>query len=126
MAGHEKQLARALVDALDGATVSQVQEAAASLVAMLAQRKESHRVTGVIQAVEDAWRERYGAATVTIDTAHPLTGALKKRLEATAPGAEIRERVRPEVIGGARLRIDDLILDGSIQGRLDQLKRALI
>lgn len=126
MPANEKQLARRFIDALDGATAQQAQEAAASLVAMLAARKEAHRVTGVIQAVEDAWRERYGAATVTIDTAHPLTGALKKRLEATAPGAEIRERVRPEIIGGARLRIDDLILDGSIQGRLTQLKRALI
>ena len=93
--GHEKQLARRFIEVLDGATASQVREAAASLVAMLAAQKQAHRVAGVIEAVEDAWRERYGAATVKIQTAHPLTSSLRKKLEELAPGAEIKEQVRP-------------------------------
>ena len=125
MKKNEKQLARTLVEVLDGATRPQVEHAAAQLVAMLATRHEAHRVKGVIEAVEDAWRERYGAATVKIQTAHPLTSSLRKKLEELAPGAEIKEQVRPEIIGGARLRIDETIIDGSIEGHLENLKRAL-
>lgn len=121
----EKQVARALVDALDGATDAQIEAAAAQLVSLLVLRVEVHRVPRVIEALEDAWRERYGAATVTIETAHPLSTALKKRLETLAPGAELKEKVRPEIIGGAKLRIDETVIDGSIEGQLVRLKQVL-
>jgi F0F1-type ATP synthase delta subunit len=113
------------VAALDGATKPQVESVAEELVAMLAAQHEGHRVRGVIAAVEDAWRERYGAATVKIETAHPLSATLRKKLESLAPGAEVVERVRPQIIGGARLRIDETIIDGTIEGQLAHLNQAL-
>ena len=125
MKRHEKQFARTLIDALDGATMTQVQTTAQELVHELAQRSELYRIRGIIEAIEGAWSAKYAAATVTIETAHELTAALRKKLEALTPGAEIRERVRPEIIGGARLRIDETILDGSIEGHLAQLNVAL-
>ena len=125
MKRNEKQLARAFVSSLDGATKPQVENAASELVALLAERNETHRVRGVIEAIENVWREQYGAATVKIQTAHPLTSSLRKKLEELAPGAEIKEQVRPEIIGGARLRIDETIIDGSIEGHLAQLNQAL-
>lgn len=123
MKKNEKQLAYAFVTSLDGATKPQVENAATELVAILASRNETHRMIGVIEAIETVWRELYGAATMTIQTAHPLTAGLRKKLEALAPGAEIREKVRPEIIGGAKLRIDETIIDGSIEGHLARLKR---
>lgn len=125
MKKNEKQLARTLIAVLDGATKTQIETAATELVEMLVVRNEVHRVKGVVEAVESAWRERYGAATVKIETAHPLSGALRKRIEEIAPGAEIREKIRPEIIGGARLRIDETIIDGSIEGHLVQLNQVL-
>jgi F0F1-type ATP synthase delta subunit len=125
MKKNEKQLARTFIEALDGATRPQVESAAEELVAMLAKQHEVHRVKGVIDAIEDGWREQYGAATVKIETAHPLSGALRKKLETIAPGAEIKEHVRTEIIGGARVRIDETIIDGSIEGHLAHLNQAL-
>ena len=124
MKRNEKQLARTFVTALEGATKPQVEIAATELVALLASRNEVHRVKSVIEAIETVWRETYGAGTVKIETAHSLTVALRKKLEALAPGAEIRERVRTEIIGGAKLRIDETIIDGSIEGHLAQLNQA--
>lgn len=121
----EKQLTRAFVAALDGATKVQVENAAAELIAILASRNEVHRVRGVIESIENVWRETYGAATVTIQTAHPLTTAFRKKLEDIAPGVQIKEKVRPEIIGGARLRIDETIIEGSIEGHLLHLNQAL-
>ena len=125
MKRNEKQLARTFVTALEGATKPQVEIAATELVALLASRNEVHRVKSVIEAIETVWRETYGAGTVKIETAHSLTAALRKKLEALAPGAEIRERVRTEIIGGAKLRIDETIIDGSIEGHLAQLNQVL-
>lgn len=121
----ERKIACAFVRSLDGATKPQVESAASELVALLASRGEIYRVRRVIQAIEDAWRKQYGVATVTIETSHSLTSALRKKLEAIAPGAQLREKIRPEIIGGARLRIDETIIDGSIEGHLVRLKRVL-
>lgn len=125
MKRNEKQLARTFVTTLEGATRPQVDGAATELVALLASRNEVHRVKSVIEAIETVWRETYGAGTVKIETAHPLTAALRKKLEALAPGAEIKENVRTEIIGGAKLRIDETIIDGSIEGHLAQLNQVL-
>lgn len=125
MRKHEKQLARAFVGALEGANKTQVESAAQELVSMLAAQNQIYRVKGVVEAIEDAWREKYGAATVRIETAHPLTSSLRKKLEELASGAEMRELVRPQIIGGAKLRIDETIIDGSIEGHLAQLNQAL-
>ncbi|MCR4313931.1 MAG: F0F1 ATP synthase subunit delta [Candidatus Uhrbacteria bacterium] len=125
MKRNEKQLARTFVSSLEGATLAQVESTAGELVNLLASRGETHRVRRVIEAIEDAWRKQYGVATVTIETAHPLTSALRQKLEAIAPGVELREKVRPEIIGGARLRIDETIIDGSIEGHLLHLNQVL-
>ncbi len=123
MKRNEKQLARTFVTSLEGATKPQVENVAAELVAMLASRNEVHRVKGMIEAIETVWAQLYGASTVKIQTAYPLTAALRKKLEALAPGAQLKEQVRPEIIGGARLRIDETIIDGSIEGHLESLRR---
>ena len=125
MRKNENEIAKVFVKALEGATRPQVDGAAAELIAVLASRNEVHRVKSVISAIETVWRETYGAGTVKIQTAHPLTAALRKKLEALAPGAEIRENVRSEIIGGAKLRIDETIIDGSIEGHLAQLNQVL-
>ncbi|NQV89954.1 F0F1 ATP synthase subunit delta [Candidatus Uhrbacteria bacterium] len=120
----EKQLASTFVEQLDGATSAVIEKASRELVELLASRNEVHRVKGVMEAIETVWRERYGASTVTIETAYPITATLRKELASLAPGAEIREKIRPEIIGGARLRIDETIIDGSIEGQLIQLNHA--
>lgn len=124
MKRNEKKLARAFVTSLEGSTKSQIENAAKDLIKMLAGRNELHRVKGMVDAIEDVWRERYGAATITIQTTHPLSAVLRKKLGTLAPGAQLKEIVRPEIIGGAKLRIDETIIDGSIEGHLAQLNQA--
>ena len=123
MKGNEKELARVFVESLDGADEKTVKAAAHDLVAELATRRETHRVRGLIDALDQAWADRYGAGTITIATAYPLSTALRNKLEKIAQGAEIREVVQQDLIGGARLRVDEKIIEGSIQGQLDQLAR---
>ncbi|MFA4845688.1 MAG: F0F1 ATP synthase subunit delta [Patescibacteria group bacterium] len=120
----EKQLAYALVEALDGADEKTVKATAQDLVAELGARRETHRIRGLISALDHAWAVRYGAGTITITTAYALSTALRHKLEKIAQGAEIQEVVQADLIGGARLRVDEKIIEGSIKGHLQQLSRA--
>ncbi len=125
MKNNDKQLAEAFVSAVEGKSEKDVAQAAADLVTLLAQRNETHRMRGVVDAIDAVWSERYGAATITVEIAHPLSSTVKKKLETVAQGAEIRETVDPSIIGGAKLRIDERIIDGSVKGHLEQLEKAL-
>ncbi len=118
----EKQFARELIAQLEGESVASVRKVVDQLVKLFASRRELHRVKGVIQAIEVVWRERYGASTVTVATAFPLSETLRKKISALAPGAELRERVEESLIGGARLRVDDEAIDGTIDGHLKRLQ----
>lgn len=119
----DKQLATILVALAD--KHDSITDVVESFLSYLREQQLLHRAKGVMRALEIVWKETYGAATITIDTAHALTEEMRTQLNTVARGADIRERVQPELIGGARIRIDDRILDGSIAGKLNSLKTTL-
>jgi F-type H+-transporting ATPase subunit delta len=51
-----------------------------------------------------------------------LAAALEKRLTRTV---RLHTKLDPSLIGGAVLRADDLVIDGSLKGRLDRLENEL-
>ncbi len=120
-----KQLATALVETVEKDKTS-AQKAAEEVIAILASQQELSRVRDVMQMVEQVWKQRYGAATITIDSAHPLNAHARKKIESLSHGAEIKEEIDATLIGGARVRIDDRIIDASISGQLNQLKSLLV
>ena len=74
--------------------------------------------------MDAVWAKKFGAATIHVSTAYPLEKDVKTKLEKIAQGAEIQETVDKELIGGAKLRVDEKIIDGSVKGHLDQLAQA--
>ncbi len=67
---------------------------------------------------------------VTVETAMPLPedlkAAMKARLsEHIGREALLTERVRPELLGGVVIRIDDVQIDGSVAGRMRRLRSCL-
>ncbi len=110
-----KQWTAALESACEGKAPKQVEELAGDFVRLLAKRGELGRVREVIRRL---------TTTVVAESAHSLTPAMRKAIE-DAAAAPVKEIVNPELIGGMRLRINDRVLDGSIAGQLDRLRRAL-
>ena len=121
MKSSEKQLAQTLVETLENASKEDIEQTTTAVIHLLASRNELNRLKGLIEAIEQVWIQKYGAATITVETPYPLSIALRKKLETIAQGVQLKEQVRPELIGGARLRVDETIIDGSIQGHLLQL-----
>ncbi len=118
----EKSFAKTLVSQLDGASDATIKKVAVELVALLASRRELGRLRGIIEAIEGAWADAYGASTISVESAYPLTEALRGKLAELAPGCELRQRVDASLIGGARVRMDDQLVDGTIDGHLKRLQ----
>lgn len=95
---------------------------------------EAHRLNCLpeIAALFDAYKdEAEGIADVTVTLAAPLderqqqslTAALTRRLK-----REVRLHcsVDPQLLGGAVLRSGDLVIDGSVRGRLERIAHELV
>ena len=89
---------------------------------------------GYIRAVYEEFRILHGIrariARVKVTTAKPLSPQDRKRLTnhlAAALGSkvELEERVEPSLLGGARLEIDDKVIDGTLRARLARLRAVL-
>ncbi|HVF65186.1 MAG TPA: F0F1 ATP synthase subunit delta [Casimicrobiaceae bacterium] len=80
---------------------------------------------------DEARDEAEGVAKATIESAKPLTDAqvteltsmmgqrLGKRVEATTT-------INAALIGGARISVGDTMIDGSVRGKLEQMRQALM
>jgi F-type H+-transporting ATPase subunit delta len=67
---------------------------------------------------------------VEVTSAIALTEASREKIIARVGGAagrrvELAARVDPDIIGGLVLRVGDVIVDGSVQARIRQLRRRL-
>ena len=125
MRANVRSIADAFVAHADNAKPAELKEAARTLVASLVKRGELHRVRDLVRSLEGAWRRKHGMASIRVETAVPLSAASKASLETSANGASVETLVKPELIGGARVRIDDRIVDASVSGRLERLRRTL-
>ena len=68
--------------------------------------------------------------TVEVTSAVVLTAAVREKIaarvaEAAGRRVDLAARVDPDIIGGLVLRVGDVIVDGSVQARIRQLRRRL-
>lgn len=72
-----------------------------------------------------------GVARATIESALPLTEAQVAEITA-ALGRRFGKRIEastsinPALIGGARIAVGDSVIDGSVRGKLEQMKHSLL
>ena len=66
--------------------------------------------------------EVQSAFELSAEQLQTLAAALSKRLDRTV---EPKATVNPALIGGLHIRAGDLVIDGSIRGRLNKLAEAL-
>ncbi len=94
-----------------------------------------HRRTGVLPLIIEEFStvasELTGECTALVETARPLTEEQQGRLESVLASAlggivRVRQRVVPGLLAGARIRIGDRTIDGSVLGRLETLRSRLV
>lgn len=100
---------------------------------ILVERNRIGDAAGIARAFRDLENARRGILIAEVTTAVPLDpeseGVLKQRLGRYLgydPSIlEIRSRVDPSIIGGVVARVNDTLLDDSVRGRLERLRRTL-
>lgn len=84
--------------------------------------------------IAEAFRERVARAEARLDveavTAIPLPDDLRERIverlqAKTNATIELTESVDPDVVGGLVLRVGEVVVDGSVRNRIEELRREL-
>ncbi|HEV7666524.1 MAG TPA: F0F1 ATP synthase subunit delta [Chloroflexota bacterium] len=100
---------------------------------ILAERDRLDTIPGIAEALQELINAQRGIITADVTTAIPLDADMQ-RLVAQRLGAyfsrdpdkvEIRGHVDPNIIGGVVARVGDRLIDDSIRGRLERLRRTL-
>ena len=99
-------------------------------IKLLVERRMAYTIPRVLVAYEDEYLEARGIVRAEAVTAVPLTeaqtAALKARLESiTGKVIIIKNKIDPSILGGIKLRYMGIQRDGSVRGRLDDIRERL-
>ncbi len=106
------------------------QELVANTLLLLLERGRFAVVVELSQAYDGLAAVEAEMVEVEVTSAVRLTADARKKIaarvaEATGRKVELAERVDPGILGGLVLRVGDVIVDGSVQARIRQLRRRL-
>ena len=74
----------------------------------------------IFSSFEDVYLEREGKERVTVESASEVSEDLKKAIEEFGPTTY---KIDKSLIGGMRIRVGDMLVDGTVKKYISQLKR---
>lgn len=119
-----------LVDLLGGLSNHAAAEAGRNFLRALAANRRLALLPQIAAQFEKLRAETEGVADVEVVAAREIAAPQEKRLQAALAkrlGREVRmhTRIDESLIGGAIVRAGDLVIDGTLKGRLERLGTAL-
>ncbi len=99
-------------------------------LAMVIAGEAAGSLTEIADAVSDQAAEKRDAAVAEVQVAQPISDDMAERLRTALERKlgrklTIKVTVDPTVVGGVRARIGDTVIDGSLSGRLSDVKTRL-
>jgi ATP synthase F1 delta subunit len=97
---------------------------------LLAERHRLPAAFRIRRAFDELWREEHKMLPVEVTSAVELDDTLVRSIgdrieKRTGRRIELTSRVDPDIIGGLVLRVGNKVLDASIHGRLERLRRQI-
>lgn len=101
-------------------------------LSMLRRRGETKKLDGVLKCLENLEREEKNEVVVTAALAREVDEDVKRSIASQAetlfPGKRValEYAVDPSLIGGVRLRTDEMLYDASVRHQLGELKKTIV
>ena len=120
------QFAKALYEVTKDLPKSNLPEVMEQFVLILQKNNKLKKVDYIIKEFENYAKKQEGIKIVEIETSRKLDHAVVSKLKKTfGEKSEITEKVNKELLGGARIKVDDVIYDASLKTQLLKLKNSL-
>jgi len=108
--------------------VSDADERLLNFLELLAERHRMPVIFRIRRIFDDLWAEENKLLSVTVTSATELDQSLvdnigKRIEEQTGRQVELSSSVDPDVLGGLRVRVGNMVLDATVRNRLEQLRK---
>ena len=121
------QFAKALYEITKDLPKSHLPEAIKQFVLILQKNNKLKKIDYIIEEFENYAKKQDGAKIVEIETARKLESAVLNKIKKVfGEKSEITELVNKELLGGARITVNDMIYDASLKTQLKSLRQQLI
>lgn len=115
-----------LLDAFSG----KIEELALHTLLLLVRKRRERLLPEILEQYRVLEQVARGAEPLTIMTAHELPKAELDELVARLAKVygkmfEVIQHVDPSLLGGVRIRMGDVAIDGTVEGKLEELSRTL-
>ncbi len=101
-----------------------------TLIEIMIDNKRIFALGEVMQSFLDFIDSQDGKISVTVTSAYDIAKGQQKQIQSeleTKLGKPIKlvSKINPKLLGGLQLKIDSLLIDGSLQGKLQRLKNVM-
>jgi F-type H+-transporting ATPase subunit delta len=108
--------------------VTDADERVLNFLELLAERHRMPALFRIRRLIDDLWAQENKLLPVTVTSATELDQALvddigKRIEEQTGRRVELSSSVDPDVLGGLRVRVGNMVLDATVRNRLEQLRK---
>ena len=108
--------------------VTDADERLLNFLELLAERHRMPVLFRIRRIFDDLWAEENKLLSVTVTSATELDQSLvddigKRIEEQTGRQVELSSSVDPDVLGGLRVRVGNMVLDATVRNRLEQLRK---
>ena len=109
---------------------SKVSAQATAIAAHLVADPRGRRIGAMLNHAAEVVADEHGKGLAVVQVSQPLSDAQRSHIDTLlvhqfGRAHYLAEQVLPAVIGGARIRVGDMIIDGSIASRLQDLRTQL-
>ena len=122
-----RQYAKALYESLKDVKEGEVDLVFKNFYSILLRNNDLKLINKIIEKIEEIDKEERGVVEVEVTGAKEIDKDLVSKLRnLIGKKAEIQEKVDPGLIGGLKIQINDLLIDGSIKAKLNKLRQSLV
>lgn len=128
--GSKRASAQARATLMKAFTDSHVSPEAAAIAQHLVTDPRGRRIGAMLYTAAEAVADQNGKGLAIVHVATPLNDRQNAHVEAVLQDTfhrphYVAQRIDPSVVGGARIRVGDTVIDGSIASRLKDLRTQL-
>jgi len=122
-----KQYAVALYEISQDAPKSHWEEIAKQFLGLLQKDRKLTKVNLIIDEFEKYSKKQEGINEIEIESARELDKTtINKIKKMFGEKSDVKTIVNPDMIGGVRIKVDDVVYDASLKKQLSRLKTSLI
>lgn len=122
-----RQFAKALYEVTEGLPKNDIPEVIRNFLMMLQKNNKLKKIEHIIEEFIQYSKKQAGIKEIEVESARKLDRpTLDKIKKLFGEKSEVTEKINESLLGGVKIKIDDLVYDASLQKQLIKLKEKLI